>query len=315
MLDFIIRRLAMAVPVLIGASIVIFLLIRLVPGDPAIAIAGPDASDEDLTQIRESMSLNDPIYVQYWTYISRAVQGDLGHSYYYKKDIMDMIRRTLPATLELSFVALIVSLALAIPAGVISAVRRNSWIDHGSMLVAVLGVSIPVFWLATMLIYVFAVRLKWLPASGRGGTLFSTSGVEHIVLPAISLGAIMMASTTRLTRGSMLEVLNDDYVRTARAKGLRERAVIVRHALRNAMIPVTTNVGLQIGSLLAGSFLTETVFAWPGIGRLSVDAMYRRDYPLVQGTLLLVVTGFILVNLLVDVLYVVLDPRIRHARG
>lgn len=314
MVAFIVRRLISAIPVLLGASMVIFLLIRLVPGDPAIAIAGPDASDEELVQVREKMSLNDPLYVQYWVFVSGAVRGDLGHSYYYKQDIMHMIRQTMPATLELSFFALIFSLLVAIPLGVLAALHRNSWLDHISMILAVLGVSIPVFWLGTMLIYIFAVRLDLLPASGRGGPIYTWDGISHIVLPAISLGAIMMASTTRLTRGSMIEVINEDFVRTARAKGLRERAVIGRHALRNALIPVTTNVGLQVGALLAGSFLTETVFAWPGIGRLSVDAMHRRDYPLVQGTLLMVVLFFILVNLFVDVLYGVIDPRIRHAK-
>lgn len=314
MANIILRRLIATIPVLFGASIVIFLLIRLVPGDPAIAIGGPDASDEDLEQIRISMRLNDSLAVQYWRFVSGAVQGDLGRSYYYKRDIVDMVTSTLPATIQLGLTALFISVMISIPIGVVSAVFRNSWIDRTSMVGSVLGVSIPVFWLATMLIYIFAVRLRWLPASGRGDSFFSLDGLQHIILPAASLGAIMMASTSRLTRSSMLDVLGDDYVRTARAKGLREHQVIVRHALRNALLPVTTNIGLQVGSLLGGSFLTETVFAWPGIGRLTVDAMYRRDYPLVQGTLLTVVVIFVFVNLVVDLLYIVLDPRLRNAR-
>jgi peptide/nickel transport system permease protein len=312
MSNYILRRIVSTIPVLLGASLVIFLLIHLVPGDPAIALAGPDAKAEELETIRRRMALDQPLHVQYLSYLTRLVQGDLGRSYYYKDDIGALIARTMPATLELSAVALTISLLVAIPIGVLSATRRNSWIDHASMALAVVGVSIPVFWLGIMLIFVFAVELDWLPASGRGGPLWTLGGLEHVVLPAIALGSIMMASTTRLTRAAMLEVLNEDYVRTARAKGLREWAVVSRHGLRNALIPVVTNVGLQIGGLLAGSFLTETVFAWPGIGRLSVDAMFRRDYPLVQGTMLMVVCFFILVNLIVDLIYAALDPRISY---
>jgi peptide/nickel transport system permease protein len=309
---YVLQRIVSTVPVLFGASLIIFLLIHLVPGDPAIALAGPDAKPDELETIRRRMALDQPLYVQYWSYLTRVVQGDLGRSYYYKDDIGRLIARTMPATLELSFVALVISLAVAIPVGVLSATRRNSWIDHASMVAAVVGVSIPVFWLGIMLIYLFAVELDWLPASGRGGPLWTAEGLEHVILPAIALGSIMMASTTRLTRAAMLEVLQEDYVRTARAKGLREWAVVYGHGLRNALIPVVTNVGLQIGGLLAGSFLTETVFAWPGLGRLSVDAMFRRDYPLVQGTMLMVVFFYILVNLVVDLIYAVVDPRVSY---
>jgi peptide/nickel transport system permease protein len=258
------------------------------------------------------MALDQPLHVQYLNYLGRLLQGDLGRSYYCKDDIAALILRTMPATLELSFVALVISLSVALPVGVLSATRRNTWIDYAGMALAVVGVSIPVFWLGIMLIFVFAVELNWLPASGRGGPLWTIEGLERVILPATALGAIMMASTTRLTRAAMLEVLNEDYVRTARAKGLRERAVVFGHALRNALIPVVTNVGLQVGGLLAGSFLTETVFAWPGIGRLSVDAMFRRDYPLVQGAMLMVVCFYILVNLIVDLVYAALDPRISY---
>lgn len=312
MLDYALRRVLYTIPVLFGASIVIFLLIHLVPGNPASVIAGPDATPEEINFIRERMALDQPLVVQYLRYMGNVLQGDLGRSYYYKEDIMRLVVDTMPATLELSFVALLFSLAVAIPAGVIAAVRKNSLVDHASMVVAVVGVSIPIFWLAILLIFLFAVKLDWLPASGRGGPLWSIDGLKHLILPAISLGSLMIASTTRLTRGAMLEVLQEDFMRTARAKGLRDRVVIYRHGLRNALIPVVTNIGLQIGGLLAGSFLTETVFAWPGIGRLSVDAMFRRDYPLIQGTMLMVVFFFILANLIVDLLYTVLDPRISY---
>jgi peptide/nickel transport system permease protein len=309
------RRILSTIPVLIGASIVIFLLIRLVPGDPAAVLAGNEATPQDLAAIRKNLGLTRPIYIQYFVYVDHALHGNLGQSYYYKEDIMQLVVTTMPATIELAIAALIVSLIVAIPAGVISAVRRNSWIDHTSMIAAVLGVSIPVFWLGIMFIFLFAVKLHWLPASGRGGPVWTVDGLKHLVLPAVSLGAVMMASTTRLTRGSMLEVLQEDYVRTARSKGLHERSVIYRHAFRNALIPVVTNVGLQVGGLLAGSFLTETVFAWPGIGRLSVNAMFQRDYPLIQGTMLMVVLLFIIVNLLVDLSYAVIDPRISYEQG
>ena len=312
MYSYALRRILYTVPVLLGASIVIFLIIHLVPGDPASVIAGPDASPADLQTIRVRMALDQPLHIQYLNYLDRLFHGDLGRSYYYKEQISTLVGRAFPATLELAFFALCFSLLLAIPAGVLAATHRNSWIDNTSMGLAVIGVSIPVFWLGIMLIYLFAVELGWLPASGRSGPFWTLDGFKHIILPAISLGSIMMASTTRLTRAAMLEVLGEDYIRTARAKGLRERAVIYGHALRNGLIPVATNVGLQIGGLLGGSFLTETVFAWPGIGRLTVDAMFRRDYPLVQSNMLMVVFFFIAINLIVDLLYAVLDPRISY---
>ncbi len=310
---YVLQRLVYSIPVLIGATILIFLLIHLVPGDPAAAIAGPDAKPQDLEIIRTRMGLDRPLPIQYLGYVGRALRGDLGQSYFFKEDISRLILRTMPATLELSFAALLISLAVALPAGVISATRRNSWVDRSSMLLAVVGASIPAFWLGIVLIFLFAVGLGWLPASGRGGPLWTTAGLRHIILPALTLGALMMASTTRLTRAAMLEVLQEDYIRTARAKGVSEQVVVYRHALRNALIPIVTNLGLQIGALLAGSFLVETVFAWPGIGRLSVDALSRRDYPLIQGTMLMVVVFFIVVNLLVDLVYPLLDPRISYS--
>lgn len=310
--SYVLRRVLSTIPVLLGASIIIFLLIRLIPGDAATALAGPEATREDLQIIRARLGLDQPIIVQYLSYMQHALSGDLGYSYFYKDSITHLVAGAMPATLELSFVALLISLVVALPVGVLSATRRNSWIDHSSMVVAVLGISIPIFWLGIMLIFLFAVGLGWLPASGRGGPLWTPDGLKHIVLPAVTLGALMMASTARLTRAAMLEVLNEDYIRTARAKGLHERMVVYAHALRNALIPVVTNLGLQIGGLLGGAYLTETVFAWPGIGRLSVEALFRRDYALVQGTTLMVVFFFIIVNLVVDLLYSILDPRISY---
>lgn len=311
MLIYTLRRLVLTIPVLLGASAIVFFLIYLVPGSPEAVLGGPDASAEDLAAIRERLQLDRPVYVQYVSYLGNVIQGDLGQSYYYKRSVTSLMVDALPATFELAVVAFCLSLVIAIPLGVFAAVKRNSWLDHISMTISVIGVSIPVFWLAIMLIYLFAVKLNWLPASGRGGPLWTWDGLSHILLPAISLSAMTMASVSRLTRSSMLEILHDDYIRTARAKGLGERAVLLSHALRSALIPVITIIGLQIAGLLSGSFITEIVFAWPGIGRLSVDAMFRRDYPLVQGTLLLVVVIFILVNLLVDILYSLIDPRIR----
>jgi peptide/nickel transport system permease protein len=296
--------------VLLAASIIIFLMIHLVPGDPAAAIAGQAATEEQQQAIRERLGLDRSLIVQYSYYLANLLRGDLGRSYYFKEDISKLIIETFPATLELSAAALLFSLSVSIPIGVLSALRRNSWIDRVSMVGAVLGISIPIFWLGIMLIYLFAVELNWLPASGRAQKLWTVEGLKHIILPMISLGSIMMASTTRLTRASMLEVLQEDYIRTARAKGLLERMVVYRHAFRNALIPVVTNVGLQAGLLMGGAFLTETVFAWPGLGRLSVEAMFRRDYPLVQGTMLMMVFFIIIANLVVDLLYKVIDPRI-----
>ncbi len=308
------RRILQVIPVLLVASFIIFMLIRLVPGDPALAIVGRDVAGtnpEELDIIRARLGLDKPLHIQYWIYLQGLVQGDLGYSYYYREPISQLIMKTMPATLELSAVALLFSLLASIPLGVLSATRRNSWLDRASMTGAVVGISIPIFWLGIMLIYLFAVRLHWLPASGRGGPLWTANGWKHILLPAASLGSMLMASTTRLTRAAMLEVLQQDYIRTARAKGLRERVVVYVHALRNALIPVITNVGLQVGFLLGGSFLTETVFAWPGVGRLAVDAMFERDYPLIQGTMLMMLLLFVIVNLIVDLLYSVVDPRIR----
>ena len=311
MAAYVLRRLAEAVPTLVGASVLVFALIHLVPGDPAAVYLGLDARAQDIAVLRHHLGLDRPLAVQYWIYVTHALHGDLGESYYYKDSILRLVAGALPNTAELAAAALTVSLLIALPLGLAAALRPQTATDYGTTAAAVAGVAVPVFWLAIMLIFVFAVRLHWLPASGRGGPVWTPAGLAHLVLPALALGLGLAASTARLTRATMLEVLNEDYVRTARAKGLRPRVVTLRHALRNALIPIVTNLGLQIGILLSGAFLTETVFSWPGVGRLAVDAMVRRDYPLLQGVLLVTIVLFILVNLAVDLAYPILDPRLR----
>lgn len=312
MARFILIRILGLIPIALGVALVVFMMLRLVPGDPARVMLGADAPAEDVARVRHQLGLDRPLWIQFGLFVGRAVQGDLGYSYYFKDSVLSLIAGTLPATIELAAVALVGAVVIALPLGVVAALRRQTVVDYASMALAVLGVAMPPFWLGILLIYLFGVELRWLPSMGHGGPLWTLDGLRHIMLPAVTLGALMLASTTRLTRAATLEVLREDYVRTARAKGLRERQVIYGHVLRNALIPIVTNVGLQMGNLLGGAFLTETVFAWPGIGRLSVDAMFRRDYPLVQGTLLFITLVFLLVNLLVDVLYVLIDPRISY---
>lgn len=308
------RRLLALVPTLLGVSFVVFMIIRLVPGDPAAVMLGGDAPPADVQAMRERLGLDRPLLVQYAGFLTRAVRGDLGYSYFFKDDVMGLIFRTLPATIELAAVATVLAVGVSIPLGVWAATRPNGPVDLTASGIAVLGVAMPTFWLGILFIYLLAVRLHLLPAFGYGGHLWTWAGIQRLIMPAVTLAALMMASTTRLTRAAMLEVLGEDYIRSARAKGVPNRAVLFHHALRNALIPVVTNVGLQIGNLLGGAVLTETVFAWPGVGRLMVDALFRRDYPLIQGTLLVSTAVFVLVNLAVDLLYAAIDPRL-HKPG
>lgn len=312
MARFILTRLLGLVPIALGVALVVFLMLRLVPGDPAAVLLGPDAPAGEVARVRDQLGLDRPLGIQFLLFVRQAVRGDLGHSYYYKESVLSLILGTLPATIELASVALAGALLVGLPLGVVAALRRQTLADYASMGIGVLGVAMPPFWLGILLIYLFAVELRWLPSIGHGGPLWTVEGLRHVALPAVTLGAVMLASTTRLTRAAVLEILREDYVRTARAKGLPGRQVTYGHVLRNALIPIVTNVGLQMGALLGGAFLTETVFAWPGIGRLSVDAMFRRDYPLVQGTLLFITLVFLLVHLVIDVLYVLIDPRISY---
>jgi len=303
--QYITRRLLLTVPVVIGVSIIVFSIIRLIPGDPARAVAGVNATPEYIEQVREQYGLNDPIYVQYWRFLTGLVRGDLGASTFSGRPVTTEIRERFPRTLVLASVSLVLATVIGVSAGIVSATRRNSVFDNVSMFVALVGVAAPVFWMALMLQLLFSVQLRWLPATGMGG-------VEHLILPSITLGMASAALMARITRSSVLDVLRQDFITTARAKGVAERMVIYKHALKNALIPVVTVLGLQFGILLGGAVLTETVFAWPGVGRLLVDSILRRDYPVVQGTVMLLAFLFVVINLVVDIIYAFLDPRIHY---
>jgi peptide/nickel transport system permease protein len=313
MTTYIARRFMWAIPVLIGASFLVFWSIRWVPGDPAVAIAGELASPALVERVRAELGLDQPLPVQYGIYLARMAQGDMGTSVRSGLPVTDEIRIRLPRTLQLTILSLIVAAAIGIPIGVLSATRSNTWVDALSMVLALLGVSMPIFWLGLMLIIFFALTLpNWL---GLGQPILPPTGSgtwRHLIMPTIALAANSMAIQARMTRACMLDVLRSDYIRTARSKGVSEFSVIYRHGLRNALIPIVTVIGLQFGTLLGGAVLTETVFAWPGIGRLLVDSIGYRDYPVIQGTVLVITVGFVLVNILVDILYAYLDPRIRY---
>ena len=302
---YILQRLLYMIPTLFGVSIVVFLIIHLVPGDPARLVAGPDATLEDVEIIRSRMGLDRPLPVQYLSWLAHLAQGDLGRSARTHRPVTYELGLAVPATVELTLAAMAIAVAVGITAGTIAGVRHNSIADYSSMVMALLGVCTPSFWLGLMLMLVLAVRLDLFPTTGRGGW-------DHLVLPALTLGAGAAAIIARVTRSSMLEVLSADYIRTAYGKGLSEPAVVLRHALKNAFIPVVTVIGLEFGYLLAGAVVTETVFAYPGLGLLLINAIGFRDYPVIQGALLLLAAQFALVNLVVDVLYAFLDPRISY---
>jgi ABC-type dipeptide/oligopeptide/nickel transport system permease component len=301
--SYLVRRLWQSVLVLFGVSVVVFLILHLT-GDPAALLLPPDATAEDVARFRKSMGFDDPVAVQYVRFLKGALRGDFGESLRHGEPAMGLVVERMPATFELAGAGLLLALCLAIPAGIISAVKRNTLVDYVSTVVALLGQAMPTFWLGIMLILVFSVRLNWLPSSGRGD-------LQHLILPAITLGLFTTARITRLTRSGMLEVLGQDYIRTARAKGMSEPPVVWKHALKNASIPIVTIVGIELGTVLGGSVITETIFAWPGVGRLSVQAIFNRDYPVVQAAVFLLASTFVIVNLLVDVVYTYLDPRIR----
>jgi peptide/nickel transport system permease protein len=300
---YLLRRFLQSLLVLLGVSFVVFGILFLT-GDPALVLLPPDASIEDIAKFREAMGFNDPFFVQYGRFLFGALRGDFGQSVRHGEPAFDLVMERMPATFELSGAALAIALCLAIPAGIVSAVRRNTVVDYVSTVVALLGQSMPTFWLGIMLILLFSVQLNLLPSSGRGGW-------QHLLLPAVTLGLFTTARITRLTRSGMLEVLSQDYIRTARAKGVANPPVVWKHALKNAAIPIVTIVGIELGTLLGGSVITETIFAWPGVGRLSVQAIYNRDYPVVQAAVFTLSATFVLVNLFVDLLYTYLDPRIR----
>jgi peptide/nickel transport system permease protein len=300
---YLIRRLLQSLLVLLGVSFVVFLILHLT-GDPAAVLLPPEASAEDIRRFRQAMGFDDPFLVQYGRFLRGALQGDFGNSIRHGEPAFALVLERMPATFELAGAALLVALCLAIPAGIVSAVRRNTPVDYVATVVALFGQSMPTFWLGIMLILIFSVNLNLLPSSGRGG-------LEHLIMPALTLGLFTTARITRLTRSGMLDVLNQDYIRTARAKGVGDPPVVWKHALKNAAIPIVTIVGIELGTLLGGSVITETIFAWPGVGRLSVQAIYNRDYPVVQAAVFLLASTFVLVNLVVDVIYTYLDPRIR----
>ena len=327
------RRLLELIPVFFGVLLVVFIITRLTPGDPAVVMLGEKATPEAVAPRPEVLGLNEPLPVQFLRYLGRTVQGDLGRSIQSNERVLVELIARFPATIELTFAAMLIASGVGILTGVIAAARQNSWFDGVSMITALFGFSMPIFWLGIMLILLFASYLGWFPISGRldytidlarqtnlyfvdallaRNWAAAANVLRHLVLPAVTLSTVPLAIIARMTRSSLLEVLRQDYVRTARAKGLTEGGVIARHALRNAFIPVITVIGLNVGSLLGGAILTETIFAWPGIGRLVVDAIFARDYPLVQGAVLVIALLFVLVNLLVDLSYAYLDPRIRY---
>jgi peptide/nickel transport system permease protein len=332
MLRFVVRRLILLIPVLIGLSILVFLWIRALPGGPAQALLGERATEQAIQQIEREYGLDKPIYVQYWRYLETVGRGDFGQSVTTRRDVTEELRQKFPATIELALAAMLFSVVCGIPLGFFAAKRYGGVFDNFSLVASLIGVSIPVFFLGIILKYVFAVQLGLLPTVGRIDVLIELDHPtnfylldaliagdvnafldvsKHLILPAIALGSIPLAIIARITRAAVLDVQNEDYVRTARAKGMAPRIVDSRHVLRNAMLPIVTVIGLQVGFLLAGAVLTETVFAWPGIGTWLVDAIESRNYPVLQGGILFVALVFVLVNLLVDISYAFLNPRIR----
>lgn len=333
MFSYLLKRIFFLLPILIGVSFLVFLMIHLVPGDPAVAMLGERATPEKLDKLREDLGLNDSFIVQYYRYFRRLLQFDLGRSVISNHSVAAEIGERFPSTAELTIFAMIFAVALGIPAGILAATKQNSSFDNISMIVALFGVSMPIFWLGLMAIWLFSVKLGLLPPSARlsvgislqritnfylidsliSGNLSALKDVLiHLILPGIALGTIPMAIIARMTRSSMLEVLRYDFIRTAYAKGLNSNVVIYKHAFRNALIPVITVVGLQFGSLLGGAVLTETIFSWPGIGKLSYDAIMSRDFPVVQGSVLVIAMIFVLINLIVDLTYSFVDPRIKY---
>lgn len=296
----------MLVPILFGVSVLVFMMLHLTPGDPARLIAGPTATPEQVDEIRTMLGLKEPLYEQYYHYMNRLVHGDLGQSVITHDSVTSELAPRFIATAELSGAAMVLAVIVGMTFGIISATRQYSIVDNVLSVLALFGLSTPAYWLGLMLILLFSLHFGWFPAAGRGG-------LSHFVLPTITLSLFAMATVARMTRGSLLDVLNQDYVQAARAKGLSESFVLIRHALKNALIPVMTVVGLQVGQLLSGAVLTETVFSWPGIGRFLVDSIEARDFPIVQGGVLLTAVVFVVVNLIVDLLYGVVDPRIRYS--
>jgi len=302
--QFVLRRLLVAIPVLIGVTLITFILVNVVPGDPVLMMLEKRADQATIDRIRHQMGLDRPLPEQYLTFLVKACKGDLGESFRYKVPVTDLIKQRFPVTIKLATSAMFVALVIGLGVGILSAVKQYSVVDHASMVGALALVSAPIFWVAILSQIVFGLNLKWLPISGY-------YGIQYMVLPALVLGVRPAAGIARLTRSSMLEVIRQDYIRTARAKGLAERPVIFKHALKNALIPVVTIIGLELGGLLTGSILTETVFGIPGLGRLAIEGITYRDFPVIQGTVLFTAVVYVLANIIVDISYAFLDPRIR----
>jgi len=336
MLAFLLKRLAVVIPTFIGITLLVFSLIRMIPGDPVEALSGERGMEpERYARLMHEFGLDRPLPVQYFEFVGRALKGDLGYSIVSHEPVLREFLDRFPATFELALCAILFAMLIGIPAGMLAAVKRNTPVDYGVMGVSLAGYSMPIFWWALLLILFFSVHMGWTPVSGRLDILFDPpkvtglmlidawlsgeegafrSAASHLILPTIALGTIPLATLARMTRSAMLEVLREDYIRAARAKGLSPFRVVVKHALRNALIPVVTVLGLQVGVLMGGAVLTETIFAWPGIGKWLIEAIHRRDYPVVQGGILLTATLVIVVNLVVDLLYGIINPRIRHPR-
>ncbi|MFZ3590978.1 ABC transporter permease [Bacillus sp. DJP31] len=334
MFAYIIRRLLLLIPVLLGMTLIVFFIIRAIPGNPAQVILGQLATAEAIEALTIDLGLDKPWHIQYFNYLRDLLAGDLGESLRTRVPITEEVWPYLAATIELSLAAMIIAVVIGINAGIVSAWFQNSWFDYGAMVIALIGVSMPIFWLGLMEQWIFALNLGWLPTSGRESVINPVDPIthlfvidtimhgdmenlitvlKHLVLPSVALATIPMAIIARITRSSMLEVMRSDYIRTARAKGMRMFWVVYKHSLKNAIIPVITVIGLQIGLLLGGAILTETIFSWPGIGRYIYEAIGFRDYPVIQSGILIVATIFVLINLIVDLTYAVVDPRIKYS--
>ena len=306
MRTYVVRRLWQSALTLVGVSVLVFVILRVVPGDPAKMLLPEGAPQSAIEELNRQLGLQEPLYVQYGLFVQSVFRGDFGQSFQYRAPALQVVTERLMATVQLALAAMLITVGVGVSLGIVAAVRRGTGYDYASTVLAVLGQSLPNFWLGIMLILLFGVALRWLPTSGF-------ESWRHLILPAVTLAAFPMALVARLTRSSMLEILGRDFIRTGRAKGLAEGAVILRHALRNAAVPLLTVLGLQIGTLLGGAVITESVFAWPGMGKLVVDAIFFRDFPVVQTVLILSATLFVVINLLVDLLYTVIDPRIRYS--
>jgi len=311
---YFVKRIIQVIPTLLFVLVTVFLIMKMIPGDPAMVLLGPEARAEDIARFRSQLGLDKPVLVQFFLYLKRVLSGNLGRSLIYKQDVLSLILERFPTTLVLSISALFIAVVIGIPFGILAATKHNTITDLIITILALIGISIPIFWFGMMLIILFSLKLGWLPAVGLGSIRNGLWDVlSHLILPSLALGLLSTGTIARFTRSSMLEVLRQDYIRTARAKGLKKTLVLYRHALRNALIPVITVIGLQLGNLLAGAVLTETVFALPGLGKLMVDGIFRRDYLLVQGEVLFIAVLYIFVNLLVDITYAFVNPRIRQS--